>query len=295
VAELVVAVAGIPGAWSSESLAEALRSQGASSSVIALDACVHDISRNEVYHEGRPLTKLDGLVVKKLGDTREPRVEERIQMLEALELRGVRVISRPESIARAVDRYRMTRILSDAGIPMPRTIVTESIDEAADAVECWGKAVLKPVFTSKGRGMALLSRERPARLALSDFRRQALGPMYLQEFVRSPGHDVAVAILGGEVIGTYNRVAAPGSWMTTTAAGGRYEQCVVPEAVELLALEAARPFGLDFTCVDLVETEPSWLVYEVSAFGGFSGLKQACGVDGAALYAAHVCEQIRSR
>lgn len=293
-ADLAVAVAGVPGAWSSESLAEALRTQGASSSVVALDACVHDISRNEVYHEGRPLSGLDGLVVKKLGDTRGPRVEERIQMLEALELRGVRVISRPESIARAVDRYRMTRILSDAGIPMPRTIVTESIDEAADAVECWGKAVLKPVFTSKGRGMELLSRGRPTRITLSDFRRQALGPMYVQEFVRSPGHDVAVAILGGEIIGTYHRVAAPGSWMTTTAAGGRYQPCVISGAVELLALGAARPFGLDFTCVDLVETGAGWLVYEVSAFGGFSGLKQACGVDGAALYAAYVCEQIRS-
>ena len=73
-ADLAVAVAGVPGAWSSESLAEALRTQGASSSVVALDACVHDISRNEVYHEGRPLSGLDGLVVKKLGDTREPRV-----------------------------------------------------------------------------------------------------------------------------------------------------------------------------------------------------------------------------
>ena len=47
-----------------------------------------------------------------------------------------------------------------------------------------------------------------------------------------------------------------------------------------------RAFGLDYTVVDLVEQGDDFLIYEVSAFGGFRGLLEASGVDAAAAYAA---------
>jgi ribosomal protein S6--L-glutamate ligase len=62
-----------------------------------------------------------------------------------------------------------------------------------------------------------------------------------------------------------------------------------------LAEEAARLFGLDFTCVDLVEGPGGYLVYEVSAFGGFAGLWQTQRIDAAGLYAEHIVRTLTAR
>jgi ribosomal protein S6--L-glutamate ligase len=141
--------------------------------------------------------------------------------------------------------------------------------------------------------MMLLSRGAAPRLALRRFRQEGHGMMYLQEFVPAAGRDAAIAVLGGRVIGAYYRVAGSGEWQTTTAAGGHYEPFSPNEAAADLALRAAAVFGLDFTTVDMVETDGGWLIYEVSAFGGFSGLRKALGIDAATLYAQHVLERLR--
>jgi ribosomal protein S6--L-glutamate ligase len=47
-------------------------------------------------------------------------------------------------------------------------------------------------------------------------------------------------------------------------------------------VRAAKHFGLIFTGVDLIESpDGGFVVLEVSAFGGFRGLLDACGIDAA--------------
>ena len=97
-------------------------------------------------------------VVKKIGDTAGGwAVRERLQHPAAP--RGER---RPGlerariGIEAAIDRSRMTVELVRAGLPVPETVITEDVAEATAAVERFGSAVLKPLFTSKGRGMQRL-------------------------------------------------------------------------------------------------------------------------------------------
>jgi ribosomal protein S6--L-glutamate ligase len=230
-----------------------------------------------------------------MGDLDNQYTENRIVMLRQLENDGVIVASRAGAIDAAVNRYRNTWLLRLANIPMPKTALTESRSSANAIVREWGKVVLKPLFTTKARGMRLLSRDdsdSDIDAALSQFEQEGRGPFYLQEFVESRGRDVAVTIMDGKVLGAFYRVAKPGNWKTTTQAGGHYEPCELGDDAAELALRAAKPFSLDFTSVDLVETEAGWLVYEVSAFGGFSGLKKAYGIDAAALYAKHIVEKV---
>jgi ribosomal protein S6--L-glutamate ligase len=60
-----------------------------------------------------------------------------------------------------------------------------------------------------------------------------------------------------------------------------------------VAQKAQSLFDLDFTCVDVVETAAGPVVFEVSAFGGFRGIQEACGLDAAAMYTEYVMEKIR--
>ena len=87
---------------------------------------------------------------------------------------------------------------------------------------------------------------------------------------------------------TYARVNNGNSWNTTINSGGKYEAYEPSPEIIQLARRAQEPFGLDFTCVDVVETNNGPMVFEVSAFGGFRGLLQANEVDAASLYADYV-------
>jgi len=290
-----VAVVGQPGAWSTERLADALRAAGATATVLDLAACSLRLPDRRLFHRGEPLDGLDGAVVKKLGDTADGwSVQERIGMLRHLQASGVPVLSAPECLHVAVNRYRMTCELVRAGLPVPPTTITEDIDEAASAVSRFGTAVIKPLFTSKGRGMRRLEPAGELRGQLEAHRNGGLGPFYLQRFVKHPGRDLGVAVLEGRCIGAYWRVAASDQWMTTILSGGHYEKADIAPETAAMAVAAARHFGLVFTGVDLVEDPDGRLtVLEVSAFGGFRGLLKGCGVDAAPLLADVVLRRFR--
>ena len=290
-----VGVIGVPGAWSTERLAEALTHGGARTSVVDLATCARRLPGSGVYSGGHAL-ELDAAVVKKIGDTADGwSVRERIQILRQLEAGGVPVWSSPDRLEAALDRYRMTVELAAAGIPLPETVITEDVNEAIAAVERFGSAVLKPLFTSKGRGMQRLDPALDVRRLLTTHAREHAGPFYLQRFVKHPGRDLGVAVLDGEYIGAYWRVAGREQWMTTILSGGRYEKADPPAAAIELALRAAARFGLLFTGVDLVETDAGFLAFEVSAFGGFRGLQKACGIDAAPLVAGAVLRRLAVR
>jgi ribosomal protein S6--L-glutamate ligase len=290
-----IAVVGQPGAWSTERLADAVRAAGAASLVVDLAACALRLPEGEVYHHGRPL-EVDVAIVKKIGDTAEGwPVRERLQILRHLAAAGVPVWSEPERIEAAVDRARMTVELVRAGVPIPETVITEDVGEAAAAVERFGGAVLKPLFTSKGRGMQRLDPALDLGRLLSAYAAHTPGQFYLQRFVKHPGRDLGVAVLDGQYLGAYWRVAGHDQWMTTILAGGRYERADPPPEVIELARQAARHFGLLFTGVDLIESDDGYRVLEVSAFGGFRGLLDACGIDAAPLVVETVLRRMGRR
>ena len=290
-----IAVVGQPGAWSTERLADALRAAGADAAVVDLAACSLRLPDRRLFHRGEPLEGLAGAVVKKLGDTADGwSVQERVGLLRHLEASGVPVLSAPDRLHVAVNRYRMTCELVRAGLPVPETTVTEDVDEAAAAVTRFGTAVLKPLFTSKGRGMRRLEPTRDLRGQLESHRDGRLGPFYLQRFVKHPGRDLGVAVLDGRCIGAYWRVAAGDQWMTTILSGGRYEKADLEPETAAIAVGAARHFGLVFTGVDLIEdSDGRFNVLEVSAFGGFRGLLNGCGVDAAPMLADVVLRRFR--
>jgi len=277
----VIAVVGQPGAWSTERLATALRAAGADALVVDLARCALRLPEPGVWHQGRRLD-VEAAVVKKIGDTAGGwTVRERLQILRHWEASGVPVWSAPDRLEVAVDRYRMTVELVRAGLPVPETVITEDVGEAVATVERFGVAVLKPLFTSKGRGMVRLDSLLDVRRILEGHRADNADPFYLQRFVKHPGRDLGVAVLDGRCLGAYWRIAGDGQWMTTVLSGGRYAPADPPAEAIALAERAARHFGLLFTGVDLIETDGGFTVLEVSAFGGFRGLLDGCGVDAA--------------
>lgn len=275
-----IAVIGNPGAWSTERLASAIRNEGLDPLIVPAGELSVCLSTGQASWRGHPLPDAAGVIVKKLGLSTDEQAVVRLLPLTVWARQGIPVLSEPDRIGRVLDRYRMTLDLASADIPLPRTLLTESPEEAADLVDVCGQVVIKPRYTSKGQGMLRVDAPSDVRSLVANSAALGRGAVYLQEFVPAlRGRDIGVVVIGDAVAGAYARVAAPNEWRTTTAAGGRYAPVEIDSNIESLALRVSRVFGLDFTTVDVVETERGPLVYEASALGGFRGLFEATGTD----------------
>lgn len=289
-----IGVIGIPGKWSTETLADALERETGFRLVVDMAAVHLDLINNQLYCGDTNLCELDGLIVKKISATYSPATLDRLELLRVAEQAGVRVFSRAGSMLRLIDRLSCTVTLRNAGIPMPDTTVTEDIECAIEQVERFGSAVFKPLYSTKARGMCVIDSDQPAdelRQAIQAFK--AENPvMYIQRKIDLPGRDLGMVFLAGEYLGSYARVSQGDTWNTTIHSGGRYAPHTPPDSVIELATQAQSLFEMDFTTVDVAETDEGPIVFEVSAFGGFQGAKEGIGIDAATAYAQYALRQI---
>ena len=292
-----IGVVGIPGKWSTETLADAAERRTGSRLVIDMGRVELDLGKHRLLFEGHDLCQLDALIVKKISAEYNPNTLDRLELLRVAENAGVMVFSGAENMLRLIDRLSCTVTLRNAGIPMPDTRVTEDVDAAMNAVRDFGSAVFKPLLSTKARGMCIIDSDQPERdmrAAIEDFQRS--NPMmYIQRKLDLSGRDLGMVFLGGDYLGTYARVSQDDSWNTTINSGGRYEGYSPPDDIIDLAYRAQAPFNMDFTTVDVAETPDGPIVFEVSAFGGFRGALEGAGIDAAASYTDYVLAKLKKR
>ena len=290
----VIAVIGIPGKWSTEVLADRLEAKTGTRHVIDMADVTFDSSAGTLTANGLDLTSIDGIVVKKISQQYSPATLDRLELLRVAEAQGVRVFSPASSMLRLIDRLSCTVTLRNHDIPMPDTCVTESIDHAIAFIHQSEAVVLKPLFSTKARGMTVLSADHGddnLKQALNTFQKD--NPvLYIQRKIALSGRDMGLMFLGGNYLGAYARVAQNDSWNTTIHSGGKYQNVVPTDDIIGMAHEAQSLFDMDFTTVDVAETDNGAICFEVSAFGGFKGGLEGTGIDVAELYADHVLRAI---
>ena len=252
-----IGVVGIPKGWSTLRLLDALEERTGFRLCIDMAEVSLDLGSGKAFYQGTDLTSLDALIVKKIAPTYSPDALDRMEILRFLQSGGLPVFSNPDSMFRLIDRLSGTLVLRRGGIPMPATVVTEDVEEAAGAVARFGKAVFKPLYSSKARGMTVIEDGSHAREEIADYKAAGNRVMYIQKMVCHAGghHDLGVSFLGGRYLATYARQGNGTSWDTTTRTGGRYVPHSPSGDIITLAHKAQSLFpGMAFTCVDVVET-----------------------------------------
>jgi len=292
--KLRIGVIGIPGKWSTETLADAVEKQTGFRLVLDMADISLDLEKNVLVSGSVNLCELDGIIVKKISAVYSPTTLDRLELLRVAEQAGVRVFSPALSMLRLIDRLSCTVTLRNAGIPMPETRVTEDITVAMDTVRDFGSAVFKPLYSTKARGMTIIDADQDA----VNMERAVRGfsadnqMMYIQRKINLPGRDLGMVFLAGSYLGTYARVPQGEAWNTTIHSGGRYAEHTPSDDVIELAHRAQALFNMDFTTVDVAETDTGPIVFEVSAFGGFQGAKDGIGIDAAALYVEYAMKEL---
>ncbi|WP_017446166.1 GAK system ATP-grasp enzyme [Gayadomonas joobiniege] len=293
---LKIAVIGLPGKWSSEKLADAIEEKTGFRLLIDMADIRFDSDTQSLWHQEQNLAELDAVMVKKISPEYNPQVIDRLELLRILEVQGVRVFSPADSIIGLINRLSCTITLCKQQIPMPPTQVTESVEQAIKIVKEYQEAVFKPLFSSKARGMFVAKASTPEaelRAQISEFNAEHRS-MYIQKKLALPGKDLGLVFLGGEYLGTYARVSGSDTWNTTINSGGKYASYQPSEKIIDIAQRAQAAFNMDFTTVDVAESELGPVVFEVSAFGGFRGALEGAGIDAASLYVDYVLKELRS-
>ena len=109
----------------------------------------------------------------------------------------------------ASDKSLTNSLLSSAGLPVPRSMVVRSADDAASAAKQLGyPVVLKPLDGNHGRGVSLdLRDEDVVRRAYTVAREESrAGDVVVETFVR--GNDYRVLVVGGRLAAVAERVPA---------------------------------------------------------------------------------------
>jgi RimK family alpha-L-glutamate ligase len=231
------------------------------------------------------LRDLRGLVVRWLPGGSLEQVVYRLNVLHRLEQADLRVINSADTLERTVDKHYTTSLLASAGLPVPRTLVTERYDDAMRAVREWGSVVIKPVFGSQGQGMVRADDPNTAHRVL---RALEMGHYlyYVQEYLPHEGVDYRLFVINGRVRGAMRRRSA--GWCTNIACGGRAEAFRAPDSFCQLALASSELLGADYLGVDILCSGGKPFLLEANGIPGWLGLQTVVECDIADELAAYV-------
>ncbi len=198
-------------------------------------------------------------------------VEPGLEVVEALEERGVRVLNRPAALLAAHDKLLTCERLEAASLPHPWTCHVEAGGRLhAVPFPC----VLKPRFGSWGHDVFRCRDREELEETLALVRDRPWCRKHgalVQELVGPVREDLRLVVAGGRVAGAARRIAAESEWRTNISLGGSFASADVPAAACELGIRAAQAVGLDFGGVDLLPSGDGWVVLELNGAVDFDG------------------------
>jgi RimK family alpha-L-glutamate ligase len=205
-----------------------------------------------------------------------------LSVLRQFERLNVPTIPNSNSIEASKDKMYANQILAQAGLPIPKTMLTR-FPCKADLVEkqVGFPCVIKVVTGSHGAGVYLCHTPKEfedlSELVSSlDFKNS----MIVQEYVQySEGRDLRVIVIGGRVIGAMLRKSTDGSFKANISRGGKGIAYDLDESIELLAIQTAKVLDLDIAGVDLLFHEDGYRICEANSSPGFQGFESALDIN----------------
>lgn len=254
------------------------------SSLISSEGSRFWLGRDEV-------TDFDICFLRSFGPGSTEQVTRRISTMEHMEIAGIKVINSTYPFRRSRDKYATQYTLQAAGIPIPTTFTTESLARAYEHTEYMIPVIFKPILSSMGRGSMKFD---DTDLAYNAYKMldRLYHPMIIQKYINNPGRDIRVFVIGDQCIGAVYKYIPEGQWKSNVAQGGKMVEEEMPSEIIELGFKANKAMGLDYSGVDIIESEDGPVVLEVNAAPGWQGLKEATGKEVSELVVRYGVEQV---
>jgi gamma-F420-2:alpha-L-glutamate ligase len=205
-----------------------------------------------------------------------------LSVLRQFERLNVPTLPNSDSIIAAKDKMYANQIMAQAGLPIPKTMLTR-FPSNCDLVEkqVGFPCVVKVITGSHGVGVYLCENKKQFNdlselISALDFKNS----MIVQEYVQfSEGRDLRVIVIGGRVIGAMLRQSTDGSFKANISRGGEGLAYEVDEKMELLAIQTAKVLDLDIAGIDLLFHEDGYRICEANSSPGFYGFENALDIN----------------
>ena len=205
-----------------------------------------------------------------------------LSVLRQFERLNVPTLPNSASIEASKDKMYANQILAQAGLPIPKTMLTRFPCKAELVEKVVGfPCVLKVVTGSHGAGVYLCENAKQFE-DLSELisSLDSKTSMIIQEYIKfSEGRDLRVIVVGGRVIGAMKRTSTDGSFKANISRGGKGEPYDVDDEMEMLAIQVAKVLDLDVAGVDLLFHPDGYRICEANSSPGFKGFEQALGIN----------------
>jgi gamma-F420-2:alpha-L-glutamate ligase len=205
-----------------------------------------------------------------------------LSVLRQFERLNVPTLPNSASIEASKDKMYANQILAQAGLPIPKTMLTRFPCNAELVEKVVGfPCVLKVVTGSHGKGVYLCETPKQfedlSELVSSiDFKNS----MIVQEYIKhSEGRDLRVIVIGGRVVGAMQRKSTDGSFKANISRGGEGTPYDVDDEMEMLAIQVAKTLDLDIAGVDLLFHSDGYKICEANSAPGFKGFESALGIN----------------
>ena len=205
-----------------------------------------------------------------------------LSVLRQFERLNVPTIPNSSSIEASKDKMYANQILAQAGLPIPKTMLTRFPCKSELVEKVVGfPCVLKVVTGSHGAGVYLCETPKQfedlSELVSSlDFKNSMIVQEYIKE---SEGRDLRVVVIGGRVVGAMQRKSTDGSFKANISRGGQGEAYDVDDQMELLAIQTAKVLDLDIAGIDLLFHSDGYRICEANSAPGFKGFEAALDIN----------------
>jgi gamma-F420-2:alpha-L-glutamate ligase len=205
-----------------------------------------------------------------------------LSVLRQFERLNVPTIPNSDSIIASKDKMYANQILAQAGLPIPKTMLTRfpcntDLVQKQVGFPC----VIKVVTGSHGAGVYLCEDAKrfddlQELISSLDYKNS----MIVQEYIEfSEGRDLRVIVVGGRVVGAMQRTSVDGSFKANISRGGVGSQFEMNEELEMLSIQVAKTLDLDIAGVDLLFHNDGYKICEANSAPGFQGFEAAVGVN----------------
>jgi ribosomal protein S6--L-glutamate ligase len=217
-------------------------------------------------------------------------------IVSSLEDNGFFVVNTLDSIMACENKYVTSKLLQDAGIPVPKMAIVEGEERLEAGIkEVGGKfpMVVKLLSGSQGIGVSIVDSYASLRSVLQTiWKLDSSIEILLQEKIDSE-YDLRIHVLtrrfnapvpeetDAVLLGYMRRNRVKKDFRTNYSLGGSVEKTKVTKEQEQIAIASAKAIGCNWCGVDLIVDKKTGKNYvlEVNASPGTQGLKKATGID----------------
>lgn len=263
--------------YSTQSLLRAGESRNHLMEIIDPTRCVQVIEngRSVLYYLDEPLDNLDA-VIPRIGASNTYFGAALVRHFQAM---GVFCVVGAEAILKSRNKWTCFQILSQAKVPVPKTVLG-NVNDVEALLALFGEPpyIIKILQGTHGHGVILAETYQTA-LSTIETLLTAGVRFVVQEFIaESRGADLRVIIVDGVIVAAMKRQSREGDFRSNLHRGGTSDIIKLTYQEENVALRAAKALRMGVCGVDILQSANGPLVLEVNSTPGLEGIETTTGM-----------------